>query len=703
MDHTLESGTDDARPQTFDSHGMTAEFWQRKRQIAMWMVCILAVSVGIWRMAVFIPQPLDSPSTLRPLLYGFFSRFIKHYGSPERAFSSWYTICSIALVVPAALAMLNYAATHQAHPMLSRVPAWLLSRTLLFTSIAVCLFICRYPTLLEPQLNPDEGQFIASAHKLFYDANFFRADDCGTSGPINIYPLMLPSIFGISPDYASSRLIVLGILFLCVWLLYRTFLLLARDELARIAILPAAGMFAVFKHANLVHYSSEHVPVLLTTLGLYVTVRLYTGASYPVPLFLLGLLSMTAFFAKLQSIPILAALSTLAIAYVYITRAAPRWWRPALFYIAGAAPLPIANAALCLTTGAWHDFWMSYIVTNQQYADSENRFVTDLPQLIKYLGDTDEVRIFLLTFLGIGAAYAVRRLWAQPRTLATAFLQSIGVSTAAISLAMLFFVSNYSAIATYLALIAIAAAPAYLLLHWRERPLGKDPLRWFGLLALIFTLAAMFSVYEAHRPFPHYLLLLFVPLCTVIAWMLLREFSDSSGAGQKRASSSAFVILVVVLVVICQADIWGQQDDHVFKNVAATIRPPEGDFIRSMTSPDGQIEVWGWTVAPYLGSGRVPATRDTNTASIFLWPEISAYYRHRFLHDMREDPPEMFIDAVGPTSWALSDPKVFGFQQFAEIDLFINTYYVHVADVFGQHYYLRRDLAARNLNQQKSP
>lgn len=693
MDRVLESSLDDSQ-RAYGSM-RTAEH-RGVDKLAVWSICGAAAIFCVWRLAVFVPQPLDSRWTLRPVLYALFSRFLGHYGTPEQAFAAWYKYCAVALLVPPALAALNYLRQSE-EPFRIRTPSWICSRTLLFASIAACFLLCRYPTLLEPELNPDEGQFLSSADKLFYDADFFRADDCGTSGPVNIYPLMLPAILGISPDFASSRVIALGTLFLCVWLLYATIRLIARDEIARLAILPAAGIFAAFKNVGLVEYSSEDVPVLLATIGLYAAVRvLRNPADYRLPFFLLGFASAAVFFAKLQGVPVLATLVVIAIAFVYTTRSAAGIWKPALLFVAGAAPLPILHAALCLATGVWHDFWMSYIVTNLYYADVQSRFVTDMPQLLAYLGAYDDVRVFLFTFVGLAAAYIFQRQRRSPVETSTAFLQSAVVAAAAISVGLFFYVSNFSAISSYVALIVVAAAPLYILLRWRELSLGKDPVRWFGLLALLFTLASMFSVYEAHRPFPHYLLFLFVPVCTVIAWMLIRQTGNGATPERQRPLAIAFVALLIVLTVVCQAYLWGTQDDHVFRYAQRTIRAPEGDFIRSMTAPDGQIAVWGWTVAPYLASGRVPATRDTNMANFFRWPAISAYYRKRFLIDMRNDPPEMFIDAVGAASFAFTDRAIYGFQQFPEIESFISTYYVHFADRFDEHYYLRRDIAARS-------
>ena len=695
MEPVVASSPEKAQP-ALSPLGLPPGERRRRTQAVLLFIVLLYVAILLlwWRVATFRPQPLDSASTLRPFLYSLFSRFIKHYGSPEQAFSAWYTYCEFALLIPPALAVLNYIRQRN-HSLHARIPGWLCSRTLLFASIGACFLFCRYPTFLEPELNADEGQFLSSADKLFYDADFFRADDCGTSGPVNIYPLMLPAVFGITPDFASSRVIALAPLFGCIWLLYATIRLVAPDAIARLAILPAAGMFAAFKNVGLVEYSSEDVPVLLASISLYAAVRvLRNPVNYRFPLFLIGFLSSAACLAKLQAGPIMATLALIAIAYVYITRSDAHTWRPALYFIAGVVPLPLLHAALCLATGVWHDFWMSYIVTNLYYADLEARFVTDMPQLLAYLGAYDDVRVYLFSFLGLSAAYVFQRLRRPPISVSAAFVQSATISAAAISIALLFYISNLSAMTSYLALIAIAAAPIYLLLRWHEMPLGKGTMQWFGLLALLFTLASAVSVYEAHRPFPHYLLFLFIPLSTVVAWMLIRQTGDGSTTAERSPFATPFIGVLVLLTIVGQAYLWGTQDDHVFKYAQQTIRAPEGDFIRSITTPEGKIAVWGWTVAPYLASGRVPATRDTNMANFFRWPAITAYYRKRFLHDMQSAPPELFIDAVGPASFAFTDPSVYGFQKFPEIEFFVNTHYVHVADRYAEHYYLRRDLAA---------
>src|ERR1019366_2135829 len=192
------------------------------------------------RILTFTPQPLDSPGSLRPFLYALFGRFLKRYSNPEQAQQAWGTYCIVALLIPTILALLNYLLRHS----VIQSPVWVQkvagSRLLFFGSVAAC-----------------------------------RAVDCGTSGPLNIFPLMLPALLGFSPDYASARLIALVIIFISIYLIYRTFALLADEAVARVALLPAAGAFAVIKHRDFHYYISEHVSLILLALAVYVCVKTF--------------------------------------------------------------------------------------------------------------------------------------------------------------------------------------------------------------------------------------------------------------------------------------------------------------------------------------------------------------------------------------------------------------------------------------------
>ncbi len=444
--------------------------------------------------------------------------------------------------------------------------------------------------------------------------------------------------------------------------------------------------FANFRHPNLVDYSSEHVPLLLISLALYGTVRvLRNPEAYGVPVFLLGLAACAAFFAKMQSVPIVVAMSAVAVAYVHASGWA-KWWKPTLLFLAGAAPLAVLNAAFCLLTGVWPDFVMAYIIANQRYADVQASVIIDLPWFVAYLVDTIEIRYLLFTFFALAAAYSYQRARGGILNDAAAFLRMAGIGATAFAAAIFIRGWNSGADYAYVLWIAILAIPTYFVLSYRKRLFGNDSLSWFGITALAALGAALFSIYKPHHPFPHYLLLLIVPVCAGMAWMVMRQ----AGRG------FSFVSLFVVLTVAYGSYLWGSQDNQALTRIPYALRPLEGNLIRAMTSPGSQIVVWGWTVGPYLGSGRIPATRDTNMANFFstLWPEISTYYRQRFVRDLMDNPAELFIDAVGPKSWAFTDSR-FNFEQCPEIKAYIDLHYVHLVDLYEQRYYLRRDLVGK--------
>jgi hypothetical protein len=65
------------------------------------------------------------------------------------------------------------------------------------------------------------------------------------------------------------------------------------------------------------------------------------------------------------------------------------------------------------------------------------------------------------------------------------------------------------------------------------------------------------------------------------------------------------------------------------------------------------------------------------------------------LKDLEAHPPELFIDAIGPTSWFLRQREYWGFELIPSIKNFVDQRYVHLIDLYGERFFLRRDLAAK--------
>src|SRR5690349_5186469 len=78
---------------------------RRRAKLALFLIATLFC---FYRLAIFKPQPLDSPSTLRPLLSSPFARFLESH--PLDGPWIWRTCCLAVLIVPPVLAFLNLLA-----------------------------------------------------------------------------------------------------------------------------------------------------------------------------------------------------------------------------------------------------------------------------------------------------------------------------------------------------------------------------------------------------------------------------------------------------------------------------------------------------------------------------------------------------------------------------------------------------------------
>jgi hypothetical protein len=664
-----------------------------------WAICTLLIAAAICRLLTFVPQPIDSPHSLRPHLYKWFAAFVKLYRTPELAQASWHTICFWLLLIPPALALLNYFSSVTIPGKIRRI---LCSRVLLFVCIALALFVCRFPVLLADQMNPDEAQFLAAAQKLFVDPIFFRSVDCGTSGPLNIVPLMLPALVGFSPDYASSRVVALVIIVASVYFLYRAFSMVRDDAHARIAILPAAGAFAVLRNLDFLPFTSEHVSFLLLSLALFFCVKVFVrSAPYDLGLFALGLLTAAAFFAKMQAVPIIATVAIVALAYVYRTGTRVGWWRPVAIFVAGLAPFFLINVAVCLASGVLKDFWMSYIVANYRYTQA---FTLGLGSFIDFVLGLREIRWLVATLLAIAAVHicSLEREHARSTSLYVR-LSAVGGVTA-VAIESLLRTSSAGIAFSYALMLCAFVFVGLVALMFQNESVRAMPTQCFGLTAAAVLAASSFAVYAPHRLFPHYALLLVIPLSIAISWPILARFESEEASGPRASSGLPLVLVFVTLMVTCQAELQAVPNPIAFASLQPGIRSPESDFVRSITQDQDRITVWGWNPKPYLGSGRVSATRDLNMIDLFRpASEVRAFYRDRFLRDMRRTPPSMFIDAVGPTSFdgegaIFNTPRTGGFEMIPEIRSLVESNYVQVEEELGQRFYVRRNLPAGRVS-----
>lgn len=149
---------------------------------------------------------------------------------------------------------------------------------------------------------------MAGALKVKTDWVPWRGFDGATSGPLTAYTLALPALFGARIDFFSARFLGVCLLTLTLGGLYFAVKWLNGGRVARLALLPPVLLLALTKDWNFLHFSSETVPILLTTTVLaasaYLARETRPKRRRIAACAIAGVCLGSAGLAKLQSLPI---------------------------------------------------------------------------------------------------------------------------------------------------------------------------------------------------------------------------------------------------------------------------------------------------------------------------------------------------------------------------------------------------------------
>jgi hypothetical protein len=215
--------------------------------------------------------------------------------------------------------------------------------------------------------------------------------------------------------------------------------------------------------------------------------------------------------------------------------------------------------------------------------------------------------------------------------------------------ALTFFLDGNPAFGVYLVLAVLAGLAAGL----AARP-GRDRGVWasgFVALGLYFGVI-VFSVLRSGFPFPHYLLLMVLPVSFLLAWALRGFLGDETarpGVGGRRHVALGGIGLILFSQGVHAIgdyvrnprlmDDWGKETNAVVP------------VIEKYAQPGDSMMIWGWNNKLHAFTGIRPSTRFIGTT--YLTDPSPQYNRHRelFLQDLKKDRPKLFIDAVDEFRW----------------------------------------------------
>jgi hypothetical protein len=470
-----------------------------------------------------------------------------------------------------------------------------------FSLLALALLSFRFPFLrINLEMNPDESQMLAQAVRFSQDWLPWRSVDGTTGGPLNSYVLMWPIPFGIMPDYRTGRVTGLILILTAIYSLHVGLRQILGRAASLCLMLAPTLLYCLAIEPDLVHYSSEHVPLALCGMAFAFAVTALRKGSrvmFAVTGILLGALP----FAKIQTVPIAAVAAAVISSGVIVERDTTPTCRirKCGAFAGGLAFVPMLILVPVVTAGHWRDFWIRYI----DFA------------------------------LNYGPAVSASRM----ATLYTLCVDGLTATP--------FFASALGG-----ALLCLVCVPQFVRHGIRTGPL---------VAALVLGAASMFAVLKSNQPFPHYLHLLVVPSMLLLAaayCAMTQVFHES------QRSVRVLTALLVVWLVLPQLGAYAARGlPHKFYAdwyAADTPRNHVAEFVRRNRRDGDSLEVWGWVPSFYVMSQTMCATRDSIGHAVLLKSPHSHYYLATHVSDLRESMPAFFIDAVTEVSHCPEWPPV---------------------------------------------
>jgi hypothetical protein len=494
------------------------------------------------------------------------------------------------------------------------------------------LFACRWPVFWWPDpINPDEGAFVACAIKATFDWVPWRGFDAGSSGPLNCDILALPALFGAPLGFFSARVTGLCLIAGAICAFYYVVKWIYGATVARLSIVPSVLLLSLTKTLDFVHYSSEHFSIFLTTVALVAAAYLARGTGSRLSRLIVcaigGLCLGSTPFAKLQASPIaLAVLCSLAAALFISRPRLPVNRRLEVFTLLAALfTVPVAILISLCATGTLRDAIVSYYTTS-----------------FDYIGRRPPV----------GIAY--------------------------------FFVSasDYTAFLTCsLAIILAAGGMLYSRIHLERCSI------WASISSLLLTFASFFAIYQAHRSFPHYLLLSVLPVSFCLANVL--------GLGRCLVSPTAPATVVralFVLLFLLPLGIASLESSNDFNPEAIVPRRGAVAAISRYAKQGDRLMVWGWMPEYYVQTNTIMSTREPTIERLVVQTPDREYFRERFLSDLRAHPPLVFVDAVAPSAFTYYNRTLHGIESFPAVEAFVREHYTEREEIAGVRIFVANTL-----------
>ncbi|MFD2572714.1 hypothetical protein ACFSUS_18890 [Spirosoma soli] len=545
----------------------------------------------------------------------------------------------------------------------------------LVVALALLVFMRVPSAFYNRELNPDESQLITQAITLTQDPVYGRSVDGTSIGPINSYLLLIPHVFGLPLDYTAARLTGLLLIGLSIVSFYFSLLRIATPVVSRLCLLIVLLFFSWATHSDFLHYSSELSSLVLITACFGLVAGLLRSSQYSLSRLVgLGAIAGLAPYCKLQTLPVIGMMLITLALYLIISQR-HQAWRPLLGLSVGFGLPTVVVFALAYWFGVERYFIDYYFIGNlTTYA----QIYAHVPLVSQgFMAKLFRFPAFLLEY--------------------TDFL--------------IFIVFN--------SLTVVAAA----VVVWRKYQQLTPALSWSIILVILTVTGALWAVITPGTEFGHHLLLLVFPLGWVVAIALQFVITHVP----RRLVTARLAMLTVTLFglellaadnlvlpfakrlikgpshkevaalnqtsSVSDLDAWLLERNpclFAFPDKKTVVMSPVARAISRYAQPSDKMAVWGWNCQYYVEAQLAQGVSENHTQRSIIPNKMRKQYIDRYAHELIDNQPALFVDAVGDASWMLTKPSQ-QHEHFTEIDRVIRQNYSLATSVDNVRIYVRRD------------
>jgi hypothetical protein len=544
-----------------------------------------------------------------------------------------------------------------------------------FYLISVCLLLiinrlCFFDAGI---LNIDESIVLSGSRTLGAEPWPWISVDPSTWGPLNFIPGLLLLKLAPQASYGELRMLYLLICVVpSIGLFFVTIRKITNPFYARICIIPLLLTFVFRDEPDLVHASSEHIPLFLYTVVIC-TIILIARDHDPRPwqLFVAGMLFATSFFSKLQVTPVFYFLLLFCFVQLYFMKGRTR---DAWILAAGFIFFNITALLAIYSYGGFPDFVQSYIYGNLHYS-ARTHYV--LEAAVGFISPAIGAMFPLLLFAGfvlIVLMYKSARWLSNPALLylvAAALLSALGfmylLNRAGHHLPNILIKVGIANLVMYLSVLFVTGM--LILLRFVYRRNLADLFMYTGLGLTIMITA--YCIAKPGRYYLHYVMLLFLPVYTTTVWVLIRNV--------KTIHPRAAVVAGIFVVILTSVNIL-----QAYRNLPAPglVKTPVDErllaYFNKNKKAGDRLAVWGWGAEYNHEAGVLMGTRDLHFEfqSSSAQPEPARYYQERYLFDLRKNNPKWLLDLSAPGGFLTYEKLIL--VHFKAINSYVHEHYTPV-------------------------